>query len=170
MQKISLTKIDLCLFNLINGYAKKSRLLDFFGIFCAQYLGYFLLIWLLIFGYNYGLWQYVFTPLIAGLTSLAFNELVYLFYKRKRPMELLKNSILIDKPFSPAFPSSHTSFFVALSLTLFLFNIPLAIIFLALSFCISFFRVFCAVHWPSDILGGLISAIIAFLVIYFTGL
>ena len=35
MQKGSIANIDLFLFNLINGYAKKSRLLDFFAVVCA---------------------------------------------------------------------------------------------------------------------------------------
>lgn len=167
MQKIYLAKIDLYLFNLINGYAKKSRSLDFFGIFFAKYLGYVLLVWLLMIGYLNDYWQIFYMPILAGFIALMLNEFLYLFYKRKRPMELVFDKVLINKPFSPSFPSSHTSFFWAISLTLFLFNIPLAIIFLVLSFCISFFRVFCGVHWPSDILGGVIFAMISFLVVRF---
>lgn len=165
MQTLSLAKIDLYLFNLINGFAKKSRMLDFFGIFCAAYLGFGLLAWLCMAAYVNQNWRLAVIPMFAGLISLALNEAIYLFYKRKRPMEVISDTVLIGKPFSPAFPSSHTSFFFALSFTLFLFNFQLAITFIILTFFISFFRIFCGVHWPSDIIGGIFSALISFLII-----
>jgi len=159
--------LDLYLFAFINGYAKKSRLLDFFGIFCARNLAYVLIAWLFIFSYFHGNGMHDFLiPMSAGIISvLAVNEIMYLFYKRKRPMDLVPNIVLIPKPISPAFPSSHASFFFALSFTLLLYNTPLAIIFTVFALCISLSRIFCGVHWPSDILGGILSALISFLVV-----
>jgi undecaprenyl-diphosphatase len=159
--------VDLYLFNLINGYAKKSRLLDFFGIFFARFLGYLMILWLLYFSYvSQNIRAFLF-PMLSGLISIiVINEIVYAFYKRKRPMEVIFDKTLIKKPISPAFPSSHTSFFLALSFGLFFFNPSLAVIFIMLSLCISLARVFCGVHWPSDIIGGVISAGLSFFIVY----
>jgi undecaprenyl-diphosphatase len=166
MQKVSASKIDLQIFTLINGFAKKSRILDFFGIFCAIYLGYSLIFTLAIISHAVGNISMLFLPLASGAVSVIFiNEVIYIFWQRKRPMEQMRENALIQKPFSPAFPSSHTSFFFALSFALFLFNTSLACIFLALSFVIAIARIFCGVHWPSDIIGGILSAIISFLII-----
>lgn len=166
MQKIPVAKLDVKVFNSINGFAKKSRMLDFFGIFCAKYLGLLLVFALAMFAWVAGSANMFLFPVAAGLASLALNEAVYLFYRRKRPVEVIPQRMLIAEAFSPAFPSSHTSFFFALSFTLFLFNFQLAIVFLALGSIISISRIFCGVHWPSDIAGGVCSAIVSFLVIY----
>jgi len=166
MQKVSFAEIDLRIFHLINGYAKKSSTLDFFGIFCAKYLGYVMIFVLAFFSYNTQNASIFFLPMATGLVSLALNEIVYLFYKKNRPAEVIFENILISKVISPSFPSSHASFFFALSFTLFLFFFPLAIIFLIISFLISLARIFCGAHWPMDIVGGIGSAFASFLVIW----
>ncbi len=160
--------LDLYLFNFINGYAKKSKLLDFLGIFFAKYLGYFLIVWLFVFAYiQHKTMQIFLVPMIAGAISiLVINGIVYFFYVRKRPVELIPDKMLISEPVSPAFPSDHTSFFLALSFTLFLYSFPLAIIFTLFSLLIAVSRIFCGVHWPSDILGGICSAFASFAIVY----
>ena len=165
MQEIPTSKIDLQVFNLINGFAKKSRVLDFFAVFCAEYLGYLFAGILLVLAFWFGRWQLFVEPLAAGFLARCSNEIVYLFYQRKRPMEVLPITTLIKKPNHPAFPSGHTSFFFAASFCLLLFSTQLAILFLAASALVGFFRVFCGVHWPSDILGGIGAGFISFLML-----
>ena len=167
MQTISVAKVDLYLFNLIHGHAKKSRILDFFAIFLAEYAGYALVVVLLLYAFMAAHWQIFFIPMAAGVTGrFLMAEAIYFLYQRKRPVEVLSINSLIKTPNHPSFPSGHASFFFALSFTLFLFNAPLALIFITVSFLISLARIFCGVHWPSDILGGIFFALIPFLVIY----
>lgn len=161
-------ELDIFLFKIINGYAKKSRLLDFLGILFARYIGYGMIAWLLYVSHETGVLNIFLVPMATGAISIiVINEIVYLFYKRKRPLELFPENVLIERPISPAFPSSHTSFFFAFSFALFLYNIELAFIFLILSFFISLARIFCGVHWPLDIVGGIFSAVASFLIMYF---
>lgn len=148
---------DLYLFNLTNKCSGKKKWLDALNIFFAKYLIYILVVVLAALAYYERKPEMFFLPFIAGLFSrFIINELIYIFYKRKRPLEALNIKSLINKPNYPAFPSGHASFSFAISFCLFPFNLSLAIIFLVLSFLIGMARIFSGVHWPSDILAGII--------------
>src|SRR3989338_1546099 len=166
MQEIPAAKVDLYLFNLINGYAKKSRILDFFAVCFAEYAGYALVVILLLYAAITAHWQIFFISLLAGLAArFIINEVIYFFYKRKRPMEVLLINSLIKKPNHPSFPSGHASFFFGISLALLLFNAPSAVVFLAVSGFIGLARVFCGVPLSSDILAGIVVGFVPFLLI-----
>lgn len=157
--------IDLYFFNLINRFAKKHLWMDYLAIFFAEYLCYILIAFLFFysFGVNFGIFL---ISIFAGVFSrFVLNELVYLFYKRKRPPDSTDVNLLIKKPKYPSFPSGHTSFLFAVSFSLMFFDMTLGVIFVALSFLISLSRIFSGVHWPSDILVGIVAgALSAFLV------
>lgn len=166
--KINPVNIDLFLFNFINKYAKKSKILDFFAVFCAEYLAYLTIIILAILAFANHQWQIIFVPVLTGLFARFFiNEVIYFFYQRKRPVEVLSIDALVKKPYHPGFPSGHSSFFFALSFTTFLFNVPLAIIFCVITFLTCVGRIFGGVHWPSDILAGVGVAGISFLLVQY---
>jgi len=158
LQKISSSKIklDLYLFNFINGFAKKQKWLDFVAIFFARYLGYIIIVVLAVLAFKDI--NIFITPVLAGLFSrFILNESVYFFYKRKRPSETVDTNQLLKNPNHPALPSGHASFFFAVSFALLFLDFNLGIIFLIASFFIGFFRVFAGVHWPSDILSGIVA-------------
>lgn len=160
--------IDLYIFNSFNKYAGHFRWLDYLIVFFARYLAFFLVAALFAVAYFLGSPKVLIVSVLAGMFSrFIVNELVYFFYKRKRPSEVISVHQLIKKPNHPSFPSGHTSLLFAISVTLMFFSISIGIAFASLSFLVGLFRIFAGVHWPSDILGGMAAGAVSSLLVYF---
>lgn len=156
--------IDLYIFNLINGLAGRWAWLDYFGMFCAEYLGYILLAVLAIFlCINFKkYWKMVFEALIAALiTRFVLTDFIRWLWFRPRPFVALNFVPLINQsPKEASFPSGHASFFFALSTIVYFYNKKAGILFYIASLFIVLARVFVGVHWPSDILVGAVLGIL----------
>ena len=151
--------LDQSLFNLIFGLSGRQKWLDFLAIFFARYLAYLMVICLVAIAFVLGNISMLFLPVAVGLFSrFIVNEIIYFFYKRKRPSEVLQLNTLIKSPKHPAFPSGHASFFFAFSFAVLPFSVALGVIFIVSSCLMGFFRVLAGVHWPSDILSGVFVA------------
>lgn len=155
-------------FKNINRLAGKSKILDWFAIFCAKYLLYFLLVFLFftaVIRESRGIFFY---PLFAGLSAaFVINTAIYHFYKKDRPAELRTTKTLILVPKNPSFPSRHAALVFGMSFYLFLYSFPLAVFFLICSCLIGIARVFCGVHWFSDILGGIVSGFASAIIVHY---
>lgn len=100
---------------------------------------------------------------VSLLGSLVINNLLLKnLIGRIRPYEMIQNlSILVSAPGDPSFPSGHTASSFAMATVLFLccpkkYGVP-ALILAAL---ISFSRLYLGVHYPTDVLFGLLSGIL----------
>ncbi len=154
--------LDQYLFYLINQLTLSWEWLDIFGIFCAQYLGYFiwsiLLILLVLKFKNY--WKVIFEAVATAVVSrFLITGTIRLIMPRLRPFNDPTAKILVDKMSESSFPSGHASFYFALSTIIYLYNKKLGILFYILSVFIVAGRVFVGIHWPSDILAGIVVAL-----------
>ncbi len=162
------------LFEFINSFAGKNDLLDAAGIFFAEYLGYLLILFLLILTLTdiRKYWKISAGALLAGaLARYIPVSLIRSFFPVPRPFASQQVTQLIDRTNTPSFPSGHTSFFFALSFFLLIwkleehdpeiFNTGTIIFFLLSSSMIGLFRIYCGVHWPVDILGGVLVGYVA---------
>ena len=146
--------MDLYLFQQINNLAGQWGLLDGLGIFLAKYFGYILVV--SVFFIFWPRLKIIFQSFLAGiLARFGIVELIRWFWPRPRPFIENQVNLLIDKINQSAFPSGHTAFFFALSTVIFLYNKKAGIGFFIASFLIGIARIFCGVHWPSDILAGI---------------
>lgn len=155
--------LDLELFKFINSLAGQSRILDFFGIFFAEYLPYLLglaAIVLIFYERNWRKRLYDFF-LITGSTILArglVTTVIRFFFYRERPYVAMPDSViqLVSKAPEASFPSGHATFFFALAVAIYYARPRAFPYFLIGAALIGLARVFAGLHYPVDILAGAI--------------
>jgi undecaprenyl-diphosphatase len=160
------------LFIFLYGSVHQHVLFDSFWIFLATQLPYICVLVLALFlVVDFARHKkMVVTALISALIArFVIKPLILLFYLEPRPFVVIDTVIpLISPPPNEdfqSFPSGHTIFFFALASTIYCFHKKWGIVFLIAALCIGLSRVFVGVHWPQDILGGiLIGSVIGWLV------
>lgn len=158
--------IDIKLFHFFNDIAGKSLITDAFIVFLAEYLQYLVVavLFLLLYVSFYTSrekWR-IFQVVIVSIfvSRVGITELVRVFYHRLRPyLEIPAHNLLTESAFS--FPSGHAAFFFALAAAVYGFNKKWGIGFFASAAVISISRIAAGVHYPSDIVGGMIIGILA---------
>src|SRR3990167_7970841 len=120
--------MDSLIFNFINSFSQRYWLLDYFGIFLAQYFGYFLFVIAAALILKEKKWQerIHFASLILLSVILSrgiIAEVIKFFTHRPRPFSALNITPLIDKQSDiyASFPSGHASLFFALAFAIFLY-------------------------------------------------
>ena len=101
------------------------------------------------------------TLLALSLTAFLINLVIKPMFTRKRPYEILKSvRTMIAPPFGSSFPSGHAASSFAAASMLWFFNMPFRHLALVLALLIAVSRVYLMVHFPSDVLVGVVSGIV----------
>lgn len=149
------------IFNMFYGLAHQSRALDIAITFLAQYFPFVVLSVLLVY-----LFEHRDDPkkgvrdlFVVGATAVAAYVIAYAFkytFDTARPFDawLWVKPLVAES--GPAFPSGHATFFMALASSLWFYHKRLAMFFGISAVAIGSARVMAGVHWPVDILGGLL--------------
>ena len=164
------------LFFIIFNLAHQTSFIDSFIVFCAKYLQYFALAFLLI----YLAYHYVgeFAPekpffvirtkikeillvFVPAVFSWVAAELIKAIVHAPRPFIVFKDTIqpLFIHGGMDSFPSGHAMFFGALAMSVFFVHKELGKFFFLIAFIIGLARVASGVHFPIDILFGYIFGI-----------
>ncbi len=102
---------------------------------------------------------------LGGAIAIAFDLLGGHFIVHSRPFVVLQIDPLLAHAADNSFPSDHSAVAGYLAALLWFVDIPAAVISTVAAIAIGLARVYCLVHWPSDIVGGwLIGALPAVLV------
>jgi len=164
-----MARFDLVLFHYIHGAAGVSRLLDFIGIFFAEYLGYFLivgfLLWLFVSRWKERTYASLFVLLTLILSRGILTEVIRFLYHRPRPFVLLEITSLIEQTDKGSFPSGHAAFYFALAAVFWTFNRRWGNYFFAGTILMGLARIFVGVHWPMDIIGGALVALVSVFIV-----
>jgi len=161
--------IETGLFELLHGLAGKSALLDFLFVLIARWMPYAMVIAAAFFvftrkGAMEKVWAACVTALTVILSRGILVEVVSHIYARPRPNVLLGFEALVPA-YTPAFPSGHASAFFALAAAMYFLNKEWGRWFWALAGANVIARIVVGVHWPTDILGGLVVALVSFYIV-----
>lgn len=160
---------NIKLFDIFFGLAHQNVFLDFLGIFLADYMQYVLAAILLFYFFSKKhKKQHRTMVAVSTMSAVAalyiVKPLIVLFYAAPRPFVALTEIKPLIKVMTienyQSFPSGHTLFFFALATTIFLFNKKLGVWFLIAATLIAVARVYVGVHWPVDILAGVILGVL----------
>jgi len=157
--------MDYNLFKYINNFAGKWIYLDSLAIFCAEYLVYFLVAGAILLFFFIKKQERTRYLILAGmsviLSRLVLTELIRLIWYRSRPFLVYPVHLFIEHSTESSFPSGHTTFLFALATVIYFFNKKSGIAFFILSFLVGLGRVFVGIHYPFDILGGIIIGVLS---------
>ena len=169
---MELGQIDQSLFSAIYGLAGHGKVGDFLIVFFGVYFIYVALAVFLFVAYQdwkkrrtRGIRDFAIAIASALIAKFGIVSLIHIFYHRPRPFLALKISHLITNS-TYSFPSGHTTFLFALATATYFFHKKLAYFLFISGVIVGLARVASGVHYPSDILGGVLLGIIAGFVVY----
>ncbi len=163
-------ELNVEIFDLINKYAGQSHIIDIIAIIIAKYLIFLVplyLIWMFLRNNDYCKHQSLFA-FYSGVVGLLLNFLITLIYFHPRPFMVHIGTILINHMSDSSFPSDHTTllfslgFYLLLEKQLRIYGAFISIIGLIVGIA----RIFCGIHWPLDIVGSIVTAYIAAMIVF----
>ena len=162
---------DYRIFKLINDWAGGGGGVDLFGIFCAKYLIFvmgFAAIGIIIFreaGKKDNILS-IFKIILSALLGYFIKIIINLFQARPRPFAVHDVNLLVGKLTDGSFPSMHTLISFVIAFSMYRYNKKIGVYFLVAAALVSLSRIYVGVHYPLDILGGII---LAWLSVYLVG-
>lgn len=134
-----------------------TKIMKFFSLSANAGVIFFILSLIMILSEKYKKMGYA--CIVTVLThSFICNVLLKPVIKRMRPFDRYQDIIvLLDKmPKDYSFPSGHTGASFAFATTVFLYDKKLGALAYILALCIAYSRMYLGVHYPTDIIGGVI--------------
>ncbi len=156
-------------FQIINKLAGHNSNLDRLVIFLAQYTPFIFILFLLYLWFSNR--DYKDTALYASYTAvlgIILNFLIARLYFHPRPFMDKIGTLLIKHSSDASFPSDHTTFILSIAFMLLYFKKTRfwGIVLVALGLCGGLARVYTGLHYPLDIIGSILVALISSALIF----
>lgn len=164
-------ELNKYLFEKIYSAIGRSSFMDAVAIFFAEYLTYFIVIGIAFWIFSKPTKKAMFSAFSFIFLSVLFSrgiitEVIRYFYKSPRPFAVLGFEPLIFDG-NQSFPSGHTAFLFAFAFSIFLINKKFGIWLCVASLLVALARIYAGVHWPFDIIGGIVVASIGTFIAHF---
>lgn len=153
------TKLFFDIYNL----SGKNPYLDAFMVFAAQDFIIIAIIIALIIFIQGGIREkkaFIFAVFALGI-SVIIVEFIRIFYIEPRPYITHPINPLIQLGQIASFPSTHTSTISTIAFSFWFYRANFSWFFIAVTLLIGFSRVFIGVHYPIDIIGGIITGLVS---------
>jgi undecaprenyl-diphosphatase len=164
--------LDNKIFFWLYDFAGRAEWGDALIIFLGEYLIFFLLLTFVIFalrGYLHdgqvGAKPYVYAILASFVARFAVVSSFRFFYENPRPYLALSLSHLLEST-TNSFPSGHTITIFSLAGAAWFFNRKLSWFLIVAGLFVGAARVAGGVHYPSDILGGVVLGLLTGAIVY----
>ncbi len=111
-------------------------------------------------------WSEIFVAFLAGGIAWLLGEIIKNIISSPRPFIALSEVANLFPETGYAFPSQHAAFFTALAFSIYLQHKKAGYFFLFLALFISIARIAGGVHYPIDILGGIVLGILVSYIVH----
>lgn len=154
---------NAALFFLIFNFGNRSPLLDSAMIFGAEYLIYLTFVVVFILALKGGAKEKkaLLLTLVGLGISLMIIKVTKLFYPEPRPFISYHLTPLIKHIADPTFPSTHTTIMATIAFSFIYYRSKAAQLLLVLLLFVGLARVYVGVHYPLDVIGGILTGLIS---------
>lgn len=158
---------NISLFFLVFGLSNHSIAADTLMVFGAQYLIYltFLLVFVLSFKGGLKEKKAILLAVLSIPIVILLIKGIHIFFYEPRPFVSFNFSPLVNPVGNASFPSVHVSLIAALAFSYLYFKSKWAPLFLLFLLWVGIARIYVGVHYPLDILGGIIVGIISLVLV-----
>ncbi len=157
--------LDLPLFQLVHSFVGISSIVDWSAVVVAQYLPYAVACFVLYIILQEKEWKRKVWAFLVLAFSLLVSRgfivgIIHYFYARPRPFLALGFDPLFIHESSSAFPSTHALVLTTLAYVTFMFDRRAGWWLFGFALLNGLARVYAGVHWPLDIVGGMVLAFV----------
>ncbi|MGE7940061.1 undecaprenyl-diphosphatase [Bacillus paramycoides] len=155
-------ELDYKCFNFINNKIQQYPLIDNVMIIFAEYVQYaFALLIILLWIKNKTNFRVMVLQSIFAITfAYCINRIIELFIYRERPFISHNIKQLVDHAANSSFPSDHATAAIVIATTLWLSAYHSKYIWFILALGVAFSRVWVGVHYPLDVIAGILHGIL----------
>ncbi len=165
------SEVNISLFRLVNDLGKEHTYLNPASIFIAEYTVVLLALTVLFiwFTRNKANRIMILCASIAFICALLIGKVSGVFHSNFQPFaELPDVNQLIHKEKDNSFPSDHTILFFSYCISFWLFKRGWSILWILLAILVGVSRIWVGVHYPFDVLAGILISLATATLIYLT--